>query len=168
VLRRRTDQRGLPIMHTGLTEAAREVLAWDEERVWAALPAAAGSAAAAWRRQGRVGEDVADLVVRGLGPAQVSRLAGLGLDGEVALAWADAVDAAGPAAVDRVAEWLRVVPTDTAVHSPALLVGVEPREAARWLEVGFGPTCRWRPRWPGGPSGWSPARPPASCAPTPR
>jgi hypothetical protein len=144
LLVRRCERRGLPVMTSGVMETAREVLAWPEERVWSWWTGPQAQAARAWRNRGRVGEDVADLVLCGLGPDETAMLAarladgGAGLTEAQAVVWCRAVDETGRSAVERIVGWQRLgVPVELPHTGRGLLAEARPEQAAAWFQAGF-------------------------------
>jgi hypothetical protein len=75
-LHQRRDELGLGWGSCWVIEAAHDLLSWTEEQVWSWWGGPQADAARAWSGLGRVGQDVALLVVAGLGPAQAARLTG--------------------------------------------------------------------------------------------
>lgn len=123
-----------------ITAVARELLTWSEEQVWDSWQGPTAEAARQWRRQGRVGDTVADVVLRGLTPDDVEALtgpAGLGLNEAQAVAWSTAVEGLGEHAVRRIQGWRDLgLPPDPPSEMEQL-VGVDPGKAAAWLGAGF-------------------------------
>lgn len=126
--------------------AAREVLAMDSTQVWEAMPPDMRAAATAWLAHGRTGEDVADLVCRGLHPWHLERLRatgpeGVGLSDAEAADWVGIVGSAGvdtDTAVERVALWRELgVPGPDGDRRRSLFLEMDPVEARTWLEAGF-------------------------------
>jgi hypothetical protein len=118
-----------------LVEAARDVLTWDEERVWDWWPGEWGVVARAWRAQGRTGEDAAPLIIAKLPPELLEAFREHGFDDTEALDWMLALSATGVLALERAEGWrgLGYGPGDVLIG----LMDREPSEAARWLEDGF-------------------------------
>jgi hypothetical protein len=134
---------GLPGTWVGLTESARDLLSWPEEQVWDWWDGPEAEAARGWRDRDGTGEAVADLVRAGLGPAELEQLTGPagsggGLSREQAVAWCEAVGAAGSTAVAGVREWRAAgLPADPPVRFASLLHQVTPEELAGWFGAGF-------------------------------
>jgi len=126
-------------------EAARDLLGWSEEQLWSWWGGPQSDAARAWRELGRMGQDVALLVVAGLGPAQTARLTGpvrdggAGLSERQALAWAEKVgwpDAESK--VDAIIGWREVgLPADPPQDEHLVLYETTPAAAGDWLADGF-------------------------------
>jgi len=123
-----------------ITSLARIVLTWTEQQVWESWRGPRAEAARQWRELGRVGEEAADLVLRGLTPDHVAMLTdpgAAGLTEAQAIAWSQAVEELGDVAVRRIRGWRRIGlpadPPDQMEH----LFGASPDEVARWLEDGF-------------------------------
>ncbi len=130
--------------------AGADLLAWDEQQVWAwwdQHPADSAyaaprmlPAAQAWTATGAPGEEVADLVLAGLFPDDLTLLqadlddGGAGLDRVQALAW---VRLAGDP--QRVVAWRRAgfAPDPPVERLGALFTDAEPDEVAEWLAAGF-------------------------------
>jgi len=126
-------------------EAAGELLGWSEEQVWSWWGGPQADAGRAWRSIGRVGQDVAMLVVAGLGPEQTARLTGpvsdggAGLSERQAVVWSEKVG--GPVAdskVDAIIGW-RVLglPADPPEDEHLVLYETTPAAARNWLADGF-------------------------------
>jgi hypothetical protein len=98
ILGRRREDRGLDLDPCALVEAARDLLSWPEEQLWSWWRGPQADVAREWRRLGRVGTDVAGLVVAEFGPAHTARLTGpvrtggAGLSERQVVAWAERVD----------------------------------------------------------------------------
>jgi hypothetical protein len=118
-----------------LVEAAREVLGWDEERIWDWWPGEWGVVARAWRDQGRTGEDAAPLIIAKLSPELLDAFRENGFKDGEALDWMLALSATGPLALEWAERWrdLGYGPSDVM----AGLMDREPEEASRWLDAGF-------------------------------
>lgn len=143
LLARRCVERGLPVMTSGVTEAARELLGWSEERIWKWWSGPDADVANAWRARGRVGEEAARLVLAKLKPEDVEALtSGDGGDGgltlEQALTWCAAVRESGSAAVARVLAWRALgLPAEPPYDPSMVLAEMPPEEAAEWLAAAF-------------------------------
>jgi hypothetical protein len=140
LLARRCAQRGLRDDCAGITEAARDVLAWSQEQVWDWWNGPNAEAARAWRRHGRIGEAVAGLVRTGLGPAELAALTdrAAGLTEAQAVGWCDAVGETGAAAVVRIRAWRAIgLPADPPDGLDQVLTGMAPDHVAGWLDAGF-------------------------------
>jgi hypothetical protein len=143
----RSDELGLDWDLSGFVPAARDLLSWSEEQVWSWWRGPQADAAREWHRLGRVGEDVAGLVVAGLGPAQTARLTipfrqgGAGLSERQAVAWAEAVDVADADAESRgkaIIGWRGLgMPADPPEDEHFLLRETTPAVAGAWLADGF-------------------------------
>lgn len=118
-----------------LVEAAREVLGWDEARIWGWWPGEWGALARAWREAGRTGEDAAPLIIAKLSPDLLGAFREHGFTDAEALDWMLALSATGVLALQRAEGWrdLGYGPSDVL----AGLMDREPAEAARWLGEGF-------------------------------
>ena len=126
------------------TRAAIELLTWDEEQVWAWWRGPEADTAQAWRRAGRVGDDVADLVLVCLDPANTARLlapaadGGAGLTEEQAAAWARTTGTRGSAAVEATLAWrAQGLPADPPEALHWELDGLTPAEYGEWIGAGF-------------------------------
>ena len=136
VLMDRAAERYEEVATPEITEAAREVLAWDEQRLWEWWTGPVADAARAWRDRGRTGEDVAALVVAALGPQEVAAVPEL-TEAQL-LAWTHAVWRRGAEAVELIRRWLALgLPVDPPPDPTHTLEQVEPAEAARWLAADF-------------------------------
>jgi hypothetical protein len=71
-----------------LVAAAREVLGWDEARVWSSWPGQEGRVARAWRARGRGDNGVVPLVVAGVDPEELAGFARWGMQERQAVSWA--------------------------------------------------------------------------------
>ena len=126
------------------TRAAIELLTWEEEHVWAWWRGPDADTAQAWRRAGRVGDDVADLVLVCLDPADTARLlapavdGGAGLTEEQAVAWARTTGTRGSVAVEATLAWrAQGMPADPPEALYWELEGLTPAEYGEWLGAGF-------------------------------
>ena len=145
MLYRRCDQLGLDWDLSGCVTAARDLLSWSEEQVWSWWRGPQADAARASHRLGRVGEEVAGLVVVGLGPAQTARLTipvpqgGAGLSERQAVAWAEAVGGAdAESMVEAIIGWRGVgMPADPPEDEHFVLQETMPTVAGDWLAEGF-------------------------------
>jgi hypothetical protein len=145
ILGRRREDRGLDLDPCALVEAARDLLSWPEEQVWSWWRGPQADVAREWRRLGRVGPDVAGLVVAGFGPAHTARLTGpvgtggAGLSERQAVAWAERVD--GPDAestVEAIIGWRALdLSADPPEDVNLELSAITPAEAGAWLADGF-------------------------------
>jgi hypothetical protein len=145
MLGRRRDELGLGWDSCGLIEAARDLLSWPEERVWSWWRGPQAEVAREWRRLGRVGSDVAGLVVAGLGPVDTARLTdavragGASLSERQAVAWAERVG--GPDTKSTVAAiigWRALgLSADPPEDVNLELSVMTPAEAGDWLADGF-------------------------------
>ena len=119
-----------------LAGVGAEMLAWTPEQLssWWVGPDA--DAATAWRALGREGDEVADLVVRGLGPTELVRLTDL--DERQAIAWGEATGLRGEELVSAIAAWrARGLPADPPAGLWLLREWTDERIDA-WLAAGFG------------------------------
>ena len=135
---RRAQQSGPASLPHDLVPAARGLFGFTEPQLRAWWTGEDALAAAAWEAAGRVGEDVAALVERGLGPAEVGSLVtGAGLTEARIVSWCDSIGGRGPAAVERIQLWRAFgVPADP----PDYLYHFDDFSAAElraWLEAGF-------------------------------
>ncbi len=78
---RRCEELGLQVMTAGVTEAARDLLTWRKEQIWAWWTGPEADVARVWQAVGRSGEDVAALILAGLGPGEVAVLTAAHADG---------------------------------------------------------------------------------------
>lgn len=118
-----------------MASAASDLLAWPDDRLrsWWSGPEA--DAATAWSSLGRTGDEVAALVLCGLGPDQLHRL--LGLSEEQAVRWCHAVGYEGPTTVDRIVLWRSLgLPSDPPANLYQLSE-VPDEQIVRWWEAGF-------------------------------
>lgn len=129
---------------TRLVDAARDLLSWSEDQLWSWWSGPSAEAARAWKERGRVGEDVADLVLQGLGPAEIAALTAMdrpgdpGLTEKQAVAWCEAVAQTGSAAVERILAWRGLgLPPDPPKGAEWILTEGSPQEVARWFDAGF-------------------------------
>ena len=119
-----------------VVRAAREMLQWTEvqlRRWWTGDTAAA---ALAWQRQGRVGEDVVELVYAGIGPDAFARMPGLTQEQAAAWRWAVAGRTARDA-VDRVVFFRSVGLPETPPENLYRLHNLTVDEVGGWLAAGF-------------------------------
>ncbi|MGH9010019.1 MAG: hypothetical protein ACRDYF_09265, partial [Acidimicrobiia bacterium] len=123
------------LLEPALVDAAREVLGWDEERVWAWWPGERGEIARAWRALGRVGEDAADVIAARLSPELLVAYDRRGFDEAAALAWAGTLHLGGGEGLKAAAAWagLGLLPDDVDWG----LSNADPGEVAVWLAEGF-------------------------------
>jgi hypothetical protein len=126
--------------------AAQDFLAMTAEEVWQALTPEMRASAEGWLARGRSGEDVADLVCRGLHPVHLERLRVAGPHGVVltdgqAAEWVGVVvspEVDTDAAVERVALWRELgVPGPDGDRRRRLFMEMHPIEARTWFEAGF-------------------------------
>ena len=145
MLHQRRDELDLGWGSCWVIQAARELLGWSEEQVWSWWVGPQADAARAWRSLGRVGQDVALLVVAGLGPAQTARLTGPVGDGggtlseRQAVAWSEKVGGLDvDSRVDAIIGW-RVLglPADPPEDEHQVLYETTPAAAGDWLSDGF-------------------------------
>ena len=126
---RAAERGGGAMLDDVLVDSARELLAWDEDQVWAWWPGESGAVARAWRERGRVGEDAAAVIGARLAPDLVA-----GFDGgeKAALVWTAALGMNGAEALERATAWtaLGLAPADVAEG----LQRADPVEVAAWLE----------------------------------
>lgn len=145
MLHQRRDELGLDWGSSGVAEAAGGLLTWSEEQVWSWWEGPQADVARAWRRLGRTGQDVAPLVVAGLGPADMVRLSspvtdgGAGLSERSAVAW---VERAGgpdaPSTVQAIVGWRALgLPVDPPDDEHRVLHHTSPAVAGAWLTDGF-------------------------------
>jgi hypothetical protein len=118
-----------------LVDSAREVLGWDEERVWSWWPDERGEVARAWRAEGRTGEDVAALVVARISPHLLAAYRESGFDEEATLAWTAVLRAEGLEGLEQAVGWTQLGLSPQDVGSD--LSRMDPAEVARWLAEGF-------------------------------
>jgi hypothetical protein len=138
LLMRRAVERGLPIDHTGMAGAARELFTWDEGRLLAWWSGPQADAAAAWRAVGRAGDDVARLVLRRVGPDGLACLTERGLDEESAAQWLDSVsEDPDEDVVGLVLRWLDLGVSDPQAVRRARGSWLTPESARPWLAAGF-------------------------------
>ncbi|MEW6471095.1 MAG: hypothetical protein AB1679_02400 [Actinomycetota bacterium] len=123
------------MLEPALVDAAREVLGWDDERVWGWWPGERGEIARAWRALGRVGEDAADVIAARLSPELLAAHENRGFDETTALAWTDVLDLGGLEGLERAAGWaqLGLSPEDVGWA----LSDADPADVAIWLADGF-------------------------------
>jgi len=145
MLHQRRDELDLGWSSRWVIEAARELLGWSEEQMWSWWAGPQADAARAWRSLGRVGQDVAPLVVAGLGPAQTAQLTGpvsdggAGLSERQAVAWSEKVGGLdAESKVDAIIAW-RVLglPADPPEDEHMVLYETTPAAAGDWLADGF-------------------------------
>lgn len=137
LLRRRSQSFGSEDSARALVQAGSEILGWSSEQLEAWWTGPEADAAAAWAANGRYGDDVAELVVRALGPAQLELLAAQGLDEQQIIAWADSTDLQGVPLVAAVARWRgRGLPADPPEHLSQLREWPDEQVDA-WLGAGF-------------------------------
>lgn len=135
ILARSQERGGQVTLDARLVESAREVLGWDEERIWAWWPGERGEVARAWRVAGRTGEDVADLVVARISPELLAAYAQRGLDERQAVAWSAVVRGDGGQGLEEAVCWaeLGLAPE----HLDHALTRMGPAEVRRWRSEGF-------------------------------
>jgi hypothetical protein len=141
LIARRCEQLGLPDTTAGITETARVLLGWSEDELWGWWSGPDAEVARAWRARGRVGEEVAGLVLAELGPREADALVAgePGLSQEQAVAWCEAVGETGSAAVARVRAWRALGLSADPPDDPGMVLAqVPPEQAAEWLAAGFG------------------------------
>ncbi len=139
LIARLCDERELPVMTDGVTEAARELLGWPENEVWAWWDGPDAEVALSWRARGRVGEEVAPLVLADLGPEEAEGLGEAGLTEDQAVAWCTAVGETGSAAIATIRAWRELgLPADPPDDPGGVLIEISPEKAAAWLEADFG------------------------------
>ncbi len=135
---RRCDQRELPLLPDGFTAAARELVGWGEQQLWAWWPGPTGAAARAWRQRGRDGSQAASAVLAGLDPEMTGVLAEGGLTEVQAVAWAQALDVSGPAAVAQVPRWRALgLPPDPPPQLAGVAGCLTVGQVGAWLAAGF-------------------------------
>jgi hypothetical protein len=145
MLHQRRDELDLGWGSCSVIEAARDLLSWSEEQVWSWWGGPQADAARAWRELGRVGQDVALLVVAGLGPAQTAMLTGpvgdggAGLGERQAVAWSEKVGGLGAESkVDAIIGWRDLgLPADPPEDEHFVLYETMPDAARDWLADGF-------------------------------
>ena len=145
MMRRRYDEGRPDWSMGGYLESAADLLTWSEEQVWSWWQGTEADAASAWRRVGRVGEEVSALVGAGLGPAHTARLTapvsagGAGLSERQSAIWS--VIVAGPdveSRVEAVIGWRALgMSADPPENEPFMLYETTPAEAGPWLADGF-------------------------------
>ncbi len=142
---RRCSELGFDWDLPGYFKAARELLSWTEAQVWLWWDGPQADAARAWEQLGRVGQDVAGLVVAALGPASTARLTapvgggGAGLSEQQALAWAEAVRRPDTESlVKAITSWRALgLPADPPEDDHWVLEEMAPAVAGDWLADGF-------------------------------
>ncbi len=145
MLHRRCEQLGIHWDPSGNLRVAGELLSWTEAQVWDSWRGPQADAARAWEQLGRVGQDVAALVIAELGPADTARLTapvgagGAGLSEAQAVAWAEALRLAdADCVVEAVIGWRALgLPAEPPQDEDDVLEYRTPAEAADWLTQGF-------------------------------
>ena len=116
--------------------AAREMLQWDESELRAWWRGEEADAALAWQEQGRVGEEVVELVCAGIDPDAFARLPGLTPEQAAQWRWAAAGDSLQDA-VDRAVFFRSVgLPADPP-GDLYRLADLSPDDIRDWLAAGF-------------------------------
>jgi hypothetical protein len=138
----RSEQVGHPGRPMGLPRdmvaAGRELASWSESEFLDWWTGREADAAQAWRALGRTPGEVAELVVRGLGPGDLEPLLRDGLTEADVVGWHDVLAGTGRPLADTVRLWRgRGVGLD---DTPLLtrLVWWPDEEVAVWAEAGFG------------------------------
>lgn len=116
--------------------AAREMLGWDERQLWAWWTGPEKDAAVAWQMQGRVGEDVVELVCAGIDPQALARMPDLSPEQAAAWRWAAAGQSAQDA-VDRVVFLRSAGLPDAPPENLYRLAELSQREFLAWISAGF-------------------------------
>jgi hypothetical protein len=125
---------GLP---TDMLAAGQELIGWSEDELLAWWTGPEAEAAKAWTALGRPAGDVAELVVRGLGPETLAPLLADGLTERQVAGWHDVVAGTGRPLVDTVRLWRgRGVGLDQAALLTRL-VWVPEEEVVQWADAGF-------------------------------
>ncbi len=132
---RRCDEQGR-YEAADVIEAAREMLRWDEAHILAWWTGEERDAASAWQAQGRIGEDVVELVHAGIGPDLWARMPGLSVEQAAAWRWAVAGRTAQEA-VDRVVFFRSAGLPDTPPADLYRLAAMSESDVLAWFGGGF-------------------------------
>ena len=125
---------GLP---SDMLRAGKELLSWSEETLLDWWTGAEADAWYSWQRQGRSASEVAELVVRGLGPDDIEALISDGLTEREIVGWHDVLAGTGRPLVDTVRLWRgRGVDLRQSVLLTRL-VWVPEEEVVEWTAAGF-------------------------------
>jgi hypothetical protein len=140
----RCEDRGLMLVPADYTTAARELLGWDEEQIWAWWPGPSGVVARAWREQGRTGEAAVPVVLAGLGPAALNALERDGLSQAQAVAWAQVLQESGTDTgtgtdvLNQIRGWRALgLPADPPPHLGEVATDLTLAQAGVWITAGF-------------------------------
>jgi hypothetical protein len=132
---RSQERGGWAMLDRTLVESARELLSWDEERVWSWWPDDRGEVARAWRAEGRTGEDAAALIVARISPGLLAAYRQRGFDEGAALAWTAVLRAEGLEGLQQAVGWTQMGLSPQDVDHD--LSKMDPAEVVRWLAEGF-------------------------------
>lgn len=132
---RRCDEQGL-YEAADFLAAARELLGWDEVQLRAWWTGEERDAASAWQAQGRIGEEIVELVCAGIGPDLCARMPGLTFAQAAAWRWVAARQTA-PDAVDRVVFFRSAGLPETPPEDLYRLEAMTERDFLAWIGAGF-------------------------------
>lgn len=145
VLLRLIWQRSEQVGHEGrpsglprdMVAAGRELVSWSEDQLLGWWSGREADAARLWAGHGRTAVDVAELVVRGLGPADLAPLLGDGLTEAEVVAWYDVLAGSGRPLLPTVRQWRgRGVDLDQ-TRLLTRLVWWPEEEITEWSDAGF-------------------------------
>jgi hypothetical protein len=146
VLLRLIWQRSEQVGHEGrpsglprdMVTAGRELLSWSEDRLLEWWSGREADAAQQWTERGRSPMDMADVVVRGLAPADLEPLLRDGLTEAEVVAWYDVLAGSGRPLVETVRLWRRRGVDLDQTQLLTRLIWWPEEEVSEWVGAGFG------------------------------